>query len=181
MHYKRNKVGKFARYDYKIIKRNRKAKLVTGSILLSAGILALAVVGGQEVYNQASQRVKDMFNPKVIEVTADTLEPTDMKDWVLWKVKQAGIDPYEAYAIIQRESKWDNQATGVNIHKDGSTSVDMGLWQLNTTKWHSKKTDHYISPACAYDYKCATEEAIKIHKSWKGWGAWTTAKDLGLK
>lgn len=162
---------------------SRKAKVrlwITG-ILLTAGILTLAVIGGQEVYLTASQRVKDLFTPKVQTVIAETPEPTDMRDWVLWKVEQAGIDKYEAYAIIQKESKWDNQATGVNIHKDGTTSVDMGLWQLNITKWHSKKTDHYISPTCAYDYKCATEEAIKIYKDWKGWGAWTTAKDLGLK
>lgn len=168
-----DKKGKFS--------KKQKISFYAISILVIAGILACAVVGAESVYNQLSQRVKDVFKPKVIEVTADTPEPTDMKDWILWKVAKAGIDPYEAYMIIQKESKWDDQATGVNVHKDGSTSVDMGIWQLNTTKWHSKKTDHYISPTCAYDYKCATEETIKIYQAWKGWGAWTTAAGLGLK
>lgn len=165
--------GKFA-------SRKRLISLWAVSIIFVAGTLALAVVGGQQVYLTASQRVKDLFSPKVEVAVAETPEPSDMKEWVLWRVSKEGINPYEAYMIIQKESQWDDQNTGINT--GAIPSVDMGLWQLNTTRFHSKKTKHYISPTCAYEYKCATEEAIKIYKDWgNSWGAWTTAKDLGLK
>lgn len=168
-----DKKGKFA-------SKRARISLWGISILFIALTLTLAVVGAQEVYIQASQRVKDLFSPKTQIVMAESPEPTDMKEWVLWRVAKDGIDPYEAYMIIQKESLWDDQNTGINT--GAIPSVDMGLWQLNTTRFHSKKTKHYISPTCAYEYKCATEEAIKIYKDWgNSWGAWTTAKDLGLK
>lgn len=165
-HYNRNRKGRFS--------RKQKISFYAVGIVVTAGVLACAVVGAESIYNQLSQRVKNVLSPKVIEVTADTLEPIDMKEWVLWRVKQAGIDPYEAYAVIQRESKWNPEAIGHSAQNPGG-GTDLGLWQINT-KWQPQ-----IKPSCSLDWKCSTEEAIKIHTKWKGWGAWTTAKDLGLK
>ena len=158
----------------KFTSRKAKVRLWITCILLIAGVLTLAVIGGQEVYLTASQRVKDLFTPKVQTVIAESPEPTDMRDWVLWKVEQAGIDKYEAYAIVNCESRWNDQATHVN--QDKENSVDMGLWMINTTKWQKQ-----VSPECAYDYKCATEEAIKIYNKRGNWSAWTCASIVGLK
>lgn len=155
---------------------SRKAKVrlwITG-ILLTAGILTLAVIGGQEVYLAASQRVKDLFTPKVQTVIAETPEPTDMRDWVLWKVEQAGIDKYEAYSIINCESKWNTESIN-HATANGGNGTDLGLWQINT------KYQPQVKPSCSLDYKCSTEEAIKIYKKNKGWGAWSCASIVGLK
>lgn len=159
---------------------SKKAKIKIWGIIIIviAATLALAIVGAQEVYSEAStrisQKIKDVFSPKVIEVKADTPEPTDMKEWVLWRVKNAGIDPYEAYSIVNCESRWNDQATHVN--QDKENSVDMGIWMINTTKWQK-----HVSPECAYNYKCATEEAIKIYQKRGNWSAWACAKIVGLK
>jgi len=154
--------------------KKQKISFYAISILVIAGVLALAVVGADEVYSRASQRVKDIFKPKVIEVTADTPEPTDMKDWVLWKVKSEGIDPYEAYSIINCESRWNPEAVN-GSHNNGGNGTDLGLFQINT------KYQPQVKPSCSLDYRCATEEAIKIYKKRGNWSAWTCASIVGLK
>lgn len=162
--YHDKKTGKFT--------KKQKISFYAITVLVIAGILACAVVGAQDIYQAGSQRVRDFFHPKVETAVAETPEPTDMKEWVLWRVGKAGIDPYEAYMIIQKESKWNPEAMQWKLNDNG---VDIGLWQINS--YHHPE----VKPSCSLDYKCATEAAIKIHDSWKGWGAWTTAKDLGLK
>jgi hypothetical protein len=166
MNNKHDKIGRFS-------SKKAKIKFWGISIILIAITLAMAVVGAQEVYIQASQRVKDLFSPKVQTVTAETPEPTDMRDWVLWKVKEAGIDPYEAYSIINCESLWNPEQLQWKANDNG---VDIGLWQINS--YHQKQ----VKPSCSLDYKCATEEAIKIYqKRGNNWSAWNCAKIVGLK
>lgn len=118
----------------------------------------------------AIQIERDQF--QVAEVHAQTVKEIPMKEWVLKTVEEAGIDPYEAYVIISCESRWNPENRGIVIQKNGVKSVDRGLWQLND--FHQKQ----ISNSCAYDYKCATTEAIKIYKSWGSWGAWVCSKQL---
>lgn len=144
------------------------------SILVIAGVLACAVVGAESVYSKISQRVKNVFAPKVIEVTAETPEPADMKEWVLWKIKQAGMDPYEAYAIVNCESRWNPEAINSEVNNSGG-GTDLGLWMINT-KWQP-----HVKPSCSLDYRCSTEEAIKIYQKRGNWSAWTCAKIVGLK
>lgn len=161
-----DKKGKFS--------KKQRISFYTISILLIAGILALAVVGADEVYARASQRVKDIFKPRVIEVVADTPEPTDMKDWVLWKFKQAGIDPYEAYAIINCESRWDPEAVN-GSHNNGGNGTDLGLLQINT------KYQPQVKPSCSLDYRCAVEASIEIYKkNHNSWKAWSCSRIVGL-
>jgi len=154
--------------------RKAKIRLWVVSILFIAITLTLAVIGGQEVYLTASQRVKDFFAPKVQTVVAETPEPTDMKDWVLWKVGQAGIDKYEAYAIVNCESRWNSEAIN-HANANGGNGTDLGLWQINT------KYQPQVKLSCSLDWKCSTEEAIKIYKKRGNWSAWTCASIVGLK
>lgn len=165
-HYNRNRKGRFS--------RKQKISFYAVGILVTAGILACAVVGAESIYNQLSQRVKNVLSPKVTEVTADTLEPTDMKEWVLWRVKNAGIDPYEAYSIVNCESRWNPEAVN-GSHNNNGNGTDLGLFQINT------KFQPQVKPSCSLDYKCATDEAIKIYqKNHDSWQAWSCAKVVGL-
>lgn len=165
-----NNHGKDGRFTKK-----QKISFYAISILVIAGVLACAVVGADEIYQRASLRVKDFFTPRIKTVIAETPEPTDMKDWVLWKVKQAGIDPYEAYAIVNCESRWNSEAIN-SATNNGGNGEDLGIFQINT------KFQPQVKPSCSLDYKCATEEAIKIYKkNHNSWGAWSCAKIVGLK
>lgn len=167
MNFEHNKIGRFA-------SKKAKIRIWVFGVLFTAITLTMAVIGAQEVYLTASNRIKDIFKPKTLTVIAETPEPTDMKEWVMWRVNKEGINPYEAYMIVQCESRWNDQAT--NVNNDKEKSVDMGLWMINTTKWQK-----HVSPACAYDYKCATEEAIKIYQKRGNWSAWVCASIVGLK
>ena len=104
-----------------------------------------------------------------VDITVSTVEAKTnllpMREWVLETVKQAGINPVEAEKIIQCESGWNDQATNVNT----GGSIDRGLFQINN-KYHPS-----VSNACAFDYRCNTEEAIKIYKA-SAWNAWACAK-----
>ena len=58
-------------------------------------------------------------------------------------------------------------------HNNGR-SVDRGLFMIN---------DHYhkeVSNACAYDYKCALKEFVRIYRE-KGWREWACGKMLKFK
>lgn len=162
-----NKRGKFA-------SRKRKARLWGIFILFSSITLTLAVIGGQEVYVEASQRVKDLLNPKTIVAVAESPEPTDMKEWVLWTFKNAGIDPYEAYSIINCESRWNPEAVN-GSHNNGGNGTDLGLLQINT------KFQPQVKPSCSLDFKCATLASIEIYKkNHNSWQAWSCSRIVGL-
>ena len=106
------------------------------------------------------------------EVAEAKTEPS-MKEWVLEEVKNAGIDPYEAYMIINCESRWNDQAIN-GSHNNGGNGTDLGLWQINT------KYQPQVSPKEALDYKLATKYAIEIYKARGNRSAWSCAKIVGL-
>jgi len=95
-------------------------------------------------------------------------EQTPIKDYVLKEVYKAGINPDEADKIIQCESQWKPDAHMVNWNN--KLGVDRGLFQINSL-FHKE-----VSNACAYDYKCAVKEAIRIYKERGNWSAWSCNK-----
>jgi len=134
-------------------------------------IIGLSVLGGQWLYFEAKDKLNNVFKPEVKQAVAD--EPK-MIDWVLNEIEKAGIDKSEALMIIQCESKQNPSAYNINLHADGKTSLDAGLWQINLF-YHKD-----ITLAQALDYKLATKKAIEIYKQTNSWKRWSCAKILGL-
>lgn len=100
-----------------------------------------------------------------------TLEPElPMKDWVLNKVAEAGLNPQEAEAIINCESRWNPDAMGINRNR----TADLGLWQINSI--HKD-----ISNADKLDYKKATDWAIAKRLKDGHWGAWYCARKIARR
>lgn len=104
----------------------------------------------------------------VIGEVAMAKEELPMKDWVLNEVKNAGLNEYEAYVIINCESRWNPD----NTYNNGDYGIDRGLWQINS-KYHPE-----VSNSCSYDYKCATKEALRIYKERGNWSAWVCSNKL---
>ena len=110
--------------------------------------------------------------PKIAYKPTQQAENLSMVDYVMNEVENAGIDKYKVYALIQCESTWNDQAWQVNYHKKTDTySLDQGLWEINSF-YHSE-----VSPECNFDYKCQTEQAIRIIKD-RGFSEWTCGKNL---
>ena len=104
---------------------------------------------------------------QVVVNRVEKVEELSVREYVLGEVERAGIDKYEVYNLISCESSWNTQNYRVNYHARTDTySIDRGLWQINSY-WHSE-----VSPSCAYDYKCATKESIRILKE-RGFSEWT--------
>jgi hypothetical protein len=95
-------------------------------------------------------------------------EPT-MQEWVMGEIRKAGLSEYEAWAIVNAESRWNPDAVNVNNNK----TWDGGLWQINSV--------HKIPNACKFDYRCATKWAIEKRLHDTNWGAWYGAKAQGIK
>lgn len=156
--------------NYLLIKK----RVAKRAILPIAVVLTLSVFGGQWLYFEAKDKITDIFTPEVKQAEAEITEPSNMKDWVLWRVERAGIDKYEAFAIVNCESRWNTEAIN-GADKNGGHGTDLGLWQINT------KYQPQVKPSCSLDYKCSTDEAIKIYKSRGNWSAWSCSKVVGLK
>lgn len=86
------------------------------------------------------------------------------RNWVLDEVLKAGLNQKEALCLIDHESSWDAEVSPINYDNRGG--VDRGLWAINS-KWHSE-----VSNGCAFDYKCATKEAIRIRLANGNWNQW---------
>ncbi len=97
-------------------------------------------------------------------------ETNPIKQYVLTRIYEAGLNPNEAEKIIACESQWRPDAHAVNWNN--KKGVDRGLWMINTL-YHPE-----VSNADAYDYKKATEHAIRIYKEWGDWRAWSCSKKL---
>ncbi len=79
-------------------------------------------------------------------------------------VTDAGFANREvAIAVILAESGGDPLAKNVN----SPTSVDRGLWQINS-KWHPE-----VSDECAFDPVCSTREAKRISNGGADFSQWT--------
>jgi len=99
-------------------------------------------------------------------------EPT-MKEWIKMTVEEAGIDWNEASKVMDCESKGNPDAFYINY--SNNAGVDRGIWQISS-HFHPD-----VSNECAYNYKCATFEMIKIHREWgNNFCAWTCGKKLGF-
>lgn len=96
-------------------------------------------------------------------------EPS-MKDYVLEEVKEAKLDPFEAYMIIQCESRWNTE----QITIEPNDTVSTGLWQINSIHTDIKNSDKL-------NYKSATKWAIKKRLHDGNWSSWSCAKKLGIK
>lgn len=96
-----------------------------------------------------------------------------VKEYVLNEVAKAGLNPKTAEKMIGScENKtWNPDQHAVNWDNQGG--VDRGLWQINSL--HHPE----VSNACAYDYKCATKEAIRIIRQ-RGWDEWSCGKNLAV-
>lgn len=90
-----------------------------------------------------------------------------MKEWVLNRVKQAGLNPEEANIIINCESRWNPDAMGINNNR----SADLGLWQINSI--HKD-----ISNVDKLDYKKATDWAIDKRLKDGHWLAWSCSRKI---
>lgn len=141
--------------------KNATAVIVTASFLCS--MLFPQVVKTETIEPENGQK------PNVLEII-DSLalqkEP-GMKEWVLARVAEAGLNPREAEVIINCESLWDPDAIGINKNR----TADLGLWQINTI--HKD-----ISNADKLDYKKATDWAIQKRMKDGNWRAWYCARRL---
>lgn len=93
-----------------------------------------------------------------------------MKDWVLNRIVEAGLNPDEANIIINCESRWNSDAMGINKNH----TADLGLWQINSI--HKD-----ISNSDKLDYKKATEWAIEKRLKDGHWYAWSCSRKLARK
>lgn len=74
-----------------------------------------------------------------------------------------------AVAIAHAESGFNPSAKGYNKDAAGNvTSVDRGLWQINS-HYHSE-----VSDACAFDPSCCAKAAYTISNGGTDWTPWST-------
>lgn len=97
-------------------------------------------------------------------------EQQAMKNWVLKRVADAGLDPKEANIIITCESRWNPDAMGFNTNH----TADLGLWQINSI--HKD-----ISNADKLDYQKATDWAINKRIAQGHWLDWACSRKLARR
>ena len=149
-------------------KINKKSKYFLS--ILTGVSFGLGVIGTFAMASEYHYQLTSVLKP-VQRVTASAEQ--SVRDYVLDEVSKAGIDPYEAYAIINCESRWNTQAYNINVGKNGHKSLDMGLWMLNGQ--YQK-----VTPECAFDHVCSTSYAIELIKK-QGFKPWVCAGILGIK
>jgi hypothetical protein len=86
-----------------------------------------------------------------------------MREWVLGEVAKAGLNVKEVDCLIKSESGWNTWAM---LDNPNGAGVDRGLFQWNS-RWHPE-----VSNECAFDYKCATKEFIRVVKANGNFNAW---------
>ena len=101
------------------------------------------------------------------QVVTSTPAELSNYEWMHKEWTDAGAKWEEVWAIVQAESRWNQEA--VNVNTNGS--IDRGLYQLNSI--------HKINPSCSFDLRCSTHEAIKLWKA-QGWTPWVASRKLGL-
>lgn len=81
----------------------------------------------------------------------------------------SGAGLVTAIAVALAESGGNPSAVGNNRNGAGRvTSVDRGLWQINSV-FHAE-----ITNACAFDPKCAAQAAFRISARGSNWTPWAT-------
>lgn len=130
--------------------------IVTSIVWLN--LYSLVVKTGKELF-------KTETKISLIETAEENVqnEPTEMKEWVLWKVKSAGLNVKAIDCLLTHESGYREMAYYIN---QGGKSLDRGLWMWND-HWNARITNE-----CAFDYKCSTEAAIAKIKRDGNMNAW---------
>ena len=141
--------------------RKAKAILVFGAILLS---LVPTLRAWSETVAEAERITSDTSFAFKHEVKEKELS---MQEYVLNEVEKAGLNKYEAYIIINCESRWDSNRFNVNSNK----TIDLGLWQINTIHKNISNIDKM-------DYKKATAWSIEKRIKDGNWKAWVCSKQL---
>lgn len=143
------------------IKKKKKQLAILTIILIATA--TLSVIQAYHLISLSNELSNLNRKGNIEKLNKNQIPEISMIDYVLNEVEQAGYDKYRVYNLIHCESHWDDQAVGVNARP--SLGVDLGLWQINT-KFHKE-----VSPACSFDYKCQTKEAIRIlnERGFKEW------------
>ena len=104
--------------------------------------------------------IEKTYQSKLIKtVRAEAYQPT-MKEWVLDRVEESGLDRNKVDCLLWHESHYYQYA----INKNSNGTFDTGLWQINDI--------HNISREDTFDYKKATEWSIKKIKHDGNYEAW---------
>lgn len=130
-------------------------------IALPAVIIGICQTRTLKAMDELSQTVR-VEKPSELNIYPEIENP--VRKYVLLEVYKAGLDPSVADKIVNCESRWIPDAHAVNW-KNGA-GVDRGLFMINSL-YHRE-----VSNACAYDYRCAVKEAIRIYKERGNWTAW---------
>jgi len=122
-----------------------------------AGALAIGITA--KLTTNRLQAPISLIQPVSAQISPN-FKPKTMLTEVLDLVREANLNEYEAWAIINCESKWKPDAVGVN-----KNSYDLGLWQINSV--HKD-----ISNADKMDYLKATKWAIEKRIKDGNWNSW---------
>jgi hypothetical protein len=129
------------------------------------------------------------YAPKVVRVVEEKIvevekEPED-EAWIANRLKEAGLNPIEAFVIISKESGYTNNENKFGVNTNGT--IDAGTWQINSIHY-GKKYKHWqtgeeltLTLACVADKYCSTDWAISKRLNDQNWSAWVGAKKAGIK
>ena len=102
--------------------------------------------------------------------------PKEYLECQVYQGKITWADHEKLFRIVNEcENKsWNPNATLVNIHKDGSTSTDRGIFMIND-RYHKKLTNDQ-----AFNFKTNVDYAISLYKK-SGTSPWVCARILNIK
>ena len=139
-------------------KHKKVSKYIDLKILLAVGLFASAIIFGAHIEGLKAEN--GMILPSI-------REKQSVEEYVMGEVESHGLNKYKVWSLINCESKWSVEAK----HNNNKLGIDRGLFQIND-RFHRE-----VSNSCAYNYKCATKEAIRIIKE-RGLAEWTCGKNL---
>lgn len=118
-------------------------------------------------YLSPNQTVKTNNQGSMVTHQAEASEIDEdklpMKDYILYKVEQAGLNPQEVACLVEHEGGWSETA----YHVNNNHTVDVGPFQGNSVHF-GKSTDI----KCMTDYKCATKWFIQKRLADGNYNAW---------
>lgn len=166
------KTTKFAPWGR--IKRKRLRKQATWKFtkyLVFAGILCVPIL---YAYNWADAMFYDFTNHSYsVEYKAPVKEEIkELSDYdtIMRIMDEKGVsDEFKTdlLCLINEESGWDTERRGVNTHKDGTISLDEGLYQIN-----SRFAPFTISRECTYNVECSTNTVVDYLIETGNWNRW---------
>jgi hypothetical protein len=176
----------------KIAKALKQTAFYTLALIICA--LALAQLIQIGVYT-ALPTIRFIVNPyedvlaampelAVIEKKVDAPVLSD-EAWIANRIKEAGLNPIEAFVIISKESGYTNNENKFGINKNGT--IDAGIFQINSIHY-GKKYKHWqtgeemtLTLACVVDKYCSTDWAISKRLRDGNWSAWVGSRGTGIK